>query len=131
MAITKERLEAFKQRKEEMAKKENTRVVYARTRDTQGLLAIMQAGDLAVKRVRDSMGITLSVEEASKMLEEYNNAVREYARVVVQIAEKMNVTFRAPKWILPEDYKQNQNSAKPVEETDVKPENKDSEEEVV
>ncbi len=131
MAITKEKLEAFKQRKEEMAKKENTRVVYARTRDTQGLLAIAQAGDLAVKRVRDSMGITLSVEEASRMLEEYNTVVREYARVVVQIAEKMNVTFRAPKWILPEDYKQNQNSAKPVEETDVKPENKDSEEEVV
>ncbi len=98
-----ERQKMFQERKEKLIKRDNTRVVFARTRDTQALLALVQAGDLAIKRIRDGMGINYDIAEASEKLTVYNSAIRAYAEIVDDLCKYTGVDFKVPKWMRDDD----------------------------
>jgi hypothetical protein len=95
----KERIERIQAIKKSLAERDNTKVVFSRTRDTSGLLLLVQSGDLAINRLRGGLGIDYDFKAASDAIEGYKNAIVELARQVKKVCDMTKVDFRAPKWV--------------------------------
>ena len=93
------RLEEVKEKRKFLAERQDARVVFARTRDTSGLLLLVQAGDVAINRIRRGLGISVEPEIGIKAINEYKQAILDYAKSVKSICEIANVEFKAPEWI--------------------------------
>lgn len=108
----KERQQHFQERKEEMAKREETRVVYARTQDIRGLVTVISIGDVALRRLRDGLGIRYDVNDAAEKISDFNKVSKDLVKVVADICATVGIDFKPPKWAVDD------------QATDVKPSSK-------
>jgi len=98
-ATFQERFRERQERKVNLAKERNTRVVFARTRDTGNILNIVAAADKAVERLRSGMGYRYSVEEVANLLEEYKGIILQLSDITQKMCEKTDIPYRMPEWI--------------------------------
>ncbi|MGC9146147.1 MAG: hypothetical protein ACP5GS_08600 [Nitrososphaeria archaeon] len=93
-----DRQQHFQERKEELAKREETRVVYARTQDIRGLISVISIGDVALRRLRDGFGIRYDVNEATDKIANFNKVSKDLVKVVADICKTVGLDFKLPKW---------------------------------
>ncbi len=91
--------QAMQERKETLAKQRETRVVFARTRDTEAILAIAQAADRALNRLRRNAGLQYPFDKVAKYVEEYKNAILEMHKIVDDMCKYAEVPYRVPAWV--------------------------------
>lgn len=99
----KERQQHFQERKEELAKREETRVVYARTQDIRGLVNVISIGDVALRRLRDGLGIRYDVNQAAEKISDFNKASKDLIKVIADITAMVGIDFKLPKWAQDEE----------------------------
>ena len=91
--------QAMQERKESLAKQRDTRVVFARTRDTEAILSIAQAGDRALNRLRRSAGLQYPFDKVAKYVEDYKNAILALHEVVEDMCKYAEMPYRVPAWV--------------------------------
>lgn len=91
--------QAMQERKEQLAKQRETRVVFARTRDTEAVLAIAQAADRALNRLRRNAGLQYPFDKVAKYVEDYKNAILAMHKVVDDMCKYAEVPYRVPAWV--------------------------------
>lgn len=91
--------QALQERKEQLAKQRETRVVFARTRDTEAVLTIAQAADRALNRLRRNAGLRYPFDKVAKYVEDYKNAILAMHRVVDDMCKYAEVPYRVPAWV--------------------------------
>ncbi len=84
------------ERKETLAKERDTRVVFARTKDTEALLTIVQSADRAINVLRRNAGMRFSFDEVAKLLSDFQASVVTLNEAASKICKAVGVPYRAP-----------------------------------
>ncbi len=94
-----ERVREIQERKVNLAKERNSRVILTRTRDTLNALGIMAAADKAVARLRAGMGYQYDFQEVANLIEEYKSAILQLSEITQKMCEKTDIPYRVPRWV--------------------------------
>ena len=97
-----ERMQAFQERKMELAKQRDSRVVIVRTRDFEAILNIARAADRALNILRRNAGIRFDFDEVAKHVERFKKALIELHRATEEICRTTDTPYRAPAWLAEE-----------------------------
>ncbi len=85
------------ERRINLAKERNSRVMIVRSNDTHELFNIATSIDKAMRRLRDGMGLQYSFEDGELFIKEYNNILYDFNDYAKRICKLTNIKYKEPK----------------------------------
>jgi|GEM_PF-721920 len=92
-----ENLDPRVQRKINLAKERNTRVMLVRTNDTHIVLDIARQADRAINYLRRNLLIRFEPEEVIPLLKRYNEAVKQLHEAAYDLCRFAGIPYRVPR----------------------------------
>lgn len=97
---SKEEIQRITERKVEAARKPGAWVLEAKSSDTHLVMGIVRQADMGVRILRDradKLGSDITGAESSRLIQEYNEVIRQLNSVAEKICLRVGMEYRIPK----------------------------------
>jgi type II secretory ATPase GspE/PulE/Tfp pilus assembly ATPase PilB-like protein len=86
------------ERKESFAKRDDTVVVRAASMDIRLLAFALNPADIALRRLRDGMGIRYELNDVADKIAKFNTAAKDMIKVITEICKTAEIDYKPPQW---------------------------------